>query len=177
MFSFYFSRHEDTKSSELTLGGWDDSHMDGEPKWHEVADKYYWLLEADNILVNGEDLGLCKRGCRVVADTGTSLLTGPSDELMTLLGRFYHFIIKILDKLNIDENCKNVRDLPKLTFVIDNVHYDLDANDYVMKIDSDGNEVSIYPILWIRFHIKHMQVVTVMLSLDQIANVLVHSCL
>lgn len=130
MFSFYFSRHEDTKSSELTLGGWDDSHMDGEPKWHEVADKYYWLLEADNILVNGEDLGLCKRGCRVVADTGTSLLTGPSDELMTLL-----------DKLNIDENCKNVRDLPKLTFVIDNVHYDLDANDYVMKIDSDGNEI------------------------------------
>jgi cathepsin D len=60
--------------------------MDGEPKWHEVTDKYYWLLNADNILVNGEDLGLCKRGCKVVADTGTSLLTGPSDDLMTLLG-------------------------------------------------------------------------------------------
>lgn len=86
MFSFYFSRNEETKSSELTLGGWDDNHMDGDPKWHSVADKYYWLLEADNILVNGEDLGLCKHGCRVVADTGTSLLTGPSDDLMTLLG-------------------------------------------------------------------------------------------
>lgn len=47
-----------------------------------------------------------------------------------------------LDKLNIDENCKNVKELPKLTFVLDNVHYDLDANDYVMKIDSDGNEVN-----------------------------------
>lgn len=66
----------------------------------------------------------------MVADTGTSLLTGPSDDLMNLL-----------DKLNIDENCKNVRELPKLTFVLDNVHYDLDANDYVMKIDAEGNEI------------------------------------
>jgi len=48
----------------------------------------------------------------------------------------------LIDKLNIDENCKGVRDLPKLTFVLDGVHYDLDANDYVMKIDSEGNEMS-----------------------------------
>jgi len=31
MFSFYFSRDEGTKSSELTLGGWDDNHIEGEP--------------------------------------------------------------------------------------------------------------------------------------------------
>lgn len=46
-----------------------------------------------------------------------------------------------LDSLNIDEDCKNVKDLPILTFVLDGVHYDLNANDYVMKIDENGNEV------------------------------------
>lgn len=86
MFSFYFSRTDGSKSSELTIGGWDDSHMDGPLHFHSVTDKYYWLLDADNILVGGKDVGLCKHGCKVVADTGTSLLTGPSDALMTLIG-------------------------------------------------------------------------------------------
>jgi cathepsin D len=81
-------------------------------------------LDAENILVNGKDAGLCDHGCKVVADTGTSLLTGPSDDLMDLV-----------DSLNIDENCRGLRDLPTLTFVLDGVHYDLDSNDYIMKID------------------------------------------
>lgn len=97
MFSFYYSRQDGSKSSELTLGGWDENHMEGDLHWHKVTDKYYWLLEADNILVNDKDLGLCDRGCKVVADTGTSLLTGPSDDVMNLL-----------DSLNIDENCKGL---------------------------------------------------------------------
>lgn len=130
MFSFYFSRQDGSKSSELTIGGWDESHFEGELNFHNVKDKYYWLLEADNILVNGKDLGLCKHKCRVVADTGTSLLTGPSDDLMTLV-----------DSLNIDEDCKGLKELPNLTFVLDGVNYDLNANDYVMKIDSEGNEL------------------------------------
>lgn len=124
IFSFYYSRQDGTKSSELTLGGWDDNHIDGELHWHSVTDKYYWLLDAENILVDGQDVGLCKNGCKLVADTGTSLLTGPSGDVMALL-----------DKLDIDENCKEMGKLPKLTYVLDGVHYDLEAEDYVIKID------------------------------------------
>lgn len=51
-------------------------------------------MEADNILVNDKDVGLCKRGCKVVADTGTSLLTGPSDDLYDLLGILINILFR-----------------------------------------------------------------------------------
>jgi len=51
-------------------------------------------MRAENILVDGKDIGLCPAGCSVIADSGTSLITGPSDDLYTLL-----------ESLNVDENC------------------------------------------------------------------------
>lgn len=60
--------------------------MDGDITWHNVVDKYYWMMHADNILVGGKDVGLCpKSGCRVIADTGTSIMSAPFDDLGTLL--------------------------------------------------------------------------------------------
>jgi len=53
--------------------------------YHNVVDKYYWTIKADDILIGGKSVGACDGGCNVVADTGTSLLTGPSSELRLLL--------------------------------------------------------------------------------------------
>lgn len=61
---------------------------------------------------------------------------------MTCMIYWVQFYIINIDTLNIDENCKNAKELPKLTFVLDGINYDLDANDYVMKIDSQGNEIA-----------------------------------
>lgn len=65
----------------MILGGADESVYTGNLKYHKVTDEYYWTIRADNILVGGKDVGVCSGGCNVIADTGTSLLTGPSDEL------------------------------------------------------------------------------------------------
>ncbi|CAK62205.1 unnamed protein product (macronuclear) [Paramecium tetraurelia] len=83
------------RSFEFTLGGWNNDHFTGELHFHNVADNIigYWMQ-----ITFWKDIGLCKHGCKVVADTGTSLLTGPSDGLYDLLG-----IILPIYTLNIDE--------------------------------------------------------------------------
>jgi len=90
MFSFYLTKNDEEgmDKSEFTLGGYNPDHVDGDINWHKVVDQYYWTVEADNILVGGEDIGLCKRGCKVIADTGTSIMTAPTDDLSVLLSKF-----------------------------------------------------------------------------------------
>lgn len=132
VFSFYFSKHADETDSRLIVGGVDSSLYEGEINYHKVVDRYYWTLKADNILVGGKDVGLCpSTGCKVIADTGTSLITGPEDQLFDLL-----------DSLNVDDGCQGASELPDITFVLDGVHYPLTPHDYVLSVTSDGTEES-----------------------------------
>ncbi|CAD8212157.1 unnamed protein product [Paramecium octaurelia] len=69
------------------------------PLFDNIMHQKLLYRNADNILFYGKNLGLCKHGCKGVAVTGTSLLTGPSVALYDLLDLFYLNI----DSLNIDE--------------------------------------------------------------------------
>jgi cathepsin D len=60
--------------------------VDGDINYHNVIDKYYWMIKADSILVGGKDIGLCNDGsCKLIVDTGTSIMSGPIDDIGTLL--------------------------------------------------------------------------------------------
>jgi glutamine cyclotransferase len=90
------------------------------------------MIKADNILIGGKDVGLCKdQECRLIADSGTSLITGPEDQLMSLI-----------DSLNVDEQCKNIEKLPDITFVIDGTNYQLLPEEYVMTVNDQDVEKS-----------------------------------
>ena len=71
----------------MTLGGIDKNLAASEIKYYPIQSRDYWSLKADNILVGGKDIGLCPddEGCKVVFDTGTSLITVPSDHLNKIL--------------------------------------------------------------------------------------------
>merc|ERR1712224_818404 len=89
-------------------------------------------MKADNILVGGHDMGLCKNGCRVIADTGTSLITGPTDDLINL----FEFI-------DVEDHCNDVKSLPDITFVLDGINYDLTAEEYVLTVSDDGTMYTV----------------------------------
>jgi len=61
-------------------------------------------------------------GCKVVLDTGTSLLTAPSAALEALERQ-----------LQVAPDCSNLADLPALTFNIAGRRFSLDPVDYVMR--------------------------------------------
>lgn len=89
VFSFYFNRKADSYGSIMTLGGADESLYSGNINYVDVVDRYYWTIQADTILVGGKDIGLCNN-CNLIVDTGTSLITGPTEKLIKLLGTFFY---------------------------------------------------------------------------------------
>ena len=90
---------------------------EGDLNCHPVIEEYYWTIEIEDILFNGVSLGFCGDGpCRGIVDTGTSLLTVPSDKLDGLL-----------DKIQVNEDCSMLEELGTLTYLIDGVEYSLDG--------------------------------------------------
>ena len=85
------------------------------------------MIKADNILVDNKDIGLCNGSCRLIVDTGTSIMSGPFDDLGTLLRT-----------LNVKSHCHEINTLPTITFKIDDVDYTLDPEEYVKPTNFDA---------------------------------------
>ena len=70
----------------MTLGGIDHSLITSPIKYYDIASRDYWSIKADNILLDGKDLGFCPdHDCKLIFDTGTSLITTPTTHLNKLL--------------------------------------------------------------------------------------------
>lgn len=83
VFSFYLNRDatDGSHGGELVLGGIDPAHFKGEHVWAKVTRKAYWQFLMTDMAIEGQP-GVCGRaGCQAIADTGTSLLAGPSDQV------------------------------------------------------------------------------------------------
>lgn len=74
------SMNPDKEESELTFGYYDENHFTGDLHWHPVIDKLFFSIALDDVLINGESLGICggDRKCMMTPDSGTSAATFPS---------------------------------------------------------------------------------------------------
>eukprot|EP01023_Acetabularia_acetabulum_P002127 TRINITY_DN1081_c1_g2_i1.p1 TRINITY_DN1081_c1_g2~~TRINITY_DN1081_c1_g2_i1.p1 ORF type:complete len:527 (-),score=108.70 TRINITY_DN1081_c1_g2_i1:271-1773(-) len=85
LFSFWLNREEGArKGGEMVLGGIDPAHYKGEHTYLDVTKPGYWQFKMDGVKVSSEAEGFCKGGCKAIADTGTSLLVGPTKEISRL---------------------------------------------------------------------------------------------
>ncbi|KAI7745969.1 hypothetical protein M8C21_020569 [Ambrosia artemisiifolia] len=78
MFSFWLNRNVDTdEGGEVVFGGVDPNHYKGVHTYVPLTGKGYWQFDMGDILIDGKQAGICKSGCSVIADTGSSLIAGP----------------------------------------------------------------------------------------------------
>jgi len=125
---FYYSVNENALG-EITLGYVDPKRFKGKLHYYKVIDEFYWTIRIDDIRLGEDSLGLCPLGCKAIVDTGTSLITGPTKDLRTLL-----------KAIKVENNCKNY-DLGKpLVIVIDGDEYKLEVSDYILKKEMFGRK-------------------------------------
>ncbi|KAM3922524.1 cathepsin D-like [Leptodactylus fuscus] len=131
VFSFYLNRDPTALvGGELLLGGIDSKYYTGDFHYLNVTRMAFWQIKIDEVKV-GNQLILCKGGCQAIVDTGTSLITGPVEEiraLHTAIGAFPLFNGEYM------VDCNSISSLPTISFLLGGVQYNLTAEDYVLKI-------------------------------------------
>ncbi|XP_037448859.1 aspartic proteinase oryzasin-1-like [Triticum dicoccoides] len=79
VFSFWFNRHAgEGQGGEIVFGGIDPKHHKEEHEYVPVTKKGYWQFDVGDVLIGGKSTGLCTSRCAAIADSGTSLLVGPT---------------------------------------------------------------------------------------------------
>ncbi|MBN3309937.1 CATD protein, partial [Amia calva] len=140
VFSFYLNRNPDTQpGGELLLGGTDPKYYTGDFQYVNITRQAYWQIHMDGMGI-GSGLTLCKGGCEAIVDTGTSLITGPSEEVKALQ-KAIGAIPLIQGEYMVD--CKKVPSLPTITFQLGGQSYSLTGEQYVLKESQAGHTICL----------------------------------
>ncbi|KMZ70101.1 putative Aspartic proteinase [Zostera marina] len=79
VFSFWFNRNADENDGgEIVFGGVDPDHYKGEHTYVPVTQKGYWQFDMGDVLIGDQTSGFCSEGCSAIADSGTSMIAGPT---------------------------------------------------------------------------------------------------
>lgn len=149
VFSFYLNRDQSkSPGGEIIFGGIDQNYVDGEIQYTPVTREGYWQFKMDKIEMRGGkmnssarlELGACKDGCQAIADTGTSLIAGPTAEVLKLNEQIG--AIPIVGGEYVLPTC-DLSALPELVFTINGVEFPLKPEQYVLQVSQMGKTICL----------------------------------
>lgn len=140
VFSFWLNRTAGkVMGGELHLGGMDTTYYTGDITYLPITRHGYWQFAMGAVSV-GEEAVACEGGCQAIADTGTSLIVGPKDEVKkinTLLGG--HPLPRGLWLID----CATIPSLPDLTFTLGGKQFTVPASAYIIQQSQAGKTMCI----------------------------------
>ncbi|KAL3275681.1 hypothetical protein HHI36_020433 [Cryptolaemus montrouzieri] len=139
LFSVYLNRDQESQiGGEIIFGGTDKKYYTGPRTTLFLSKRDYWQFSLKSILVENV-LVLCEEGCEAIADTGTSLITGPSKDVEAI-----HKAIGAIPNGDISlVNCDNISKMPKIGFQTVKRTLYLEPEDYILNITYNGQTLCI----------------------------------
>ncbi|KAK9496681.1 hypothetical protein O3M35_013046 [Rhynocoris fuscipes] len=140
IFSIYLNRDRNSKDGgEIMFGDINEDLVYKETLSPiNINNIAFWRFNMEGITINNQTVkSICYQGCPAMADTGTSVIVGPADEVLEifkLIGADVDDGVGLMD-------CKKIPSLPPITFVVDEKSYTLEAEDYVLQAVHHGKTV------------------------------------
>jgi len=121
--------NSEDEGGNITFGGIDKSHIDGEITYAPVIRKGYWEVELEDVTMNGEKIGITTK--RAAIDTGTSLFAIPVAEA-DIINKRIGAVKQNSGQYMVD--CSTLDSLPTLELQFNGRTFPLTPQQYVLEV-------------------------------------------
>jgi len=137
LFSVWLSKNpQGQNGGSLVLGGLDSTLYTGSINYVPLISDTYWAFTVGDFQLGNTSLNFCPSGgCNAIADTGTSLIAGPTEAVSALNAKLGAVTV---NGEGIFTSCDVINTLPNIQIVINQITYTLTPKDYVLQVTADG---------------------------------------